>query len=347
MHRIAWLFPGSLLKNSQLAATPASRGLSLVELLISMLLGLILTSGIVSVYLGSKQNYFYEEQSARIQENGRYAMRLLQRELTMAGFFGGVLAMDAVTPASVGIDCSTTDWALNGLDPVELVNDYSGQSTPVSLNSTLFTCLDGADIVPFTDILAIKRTASEASLRGGVPVVGLTASTGEQWYLRLAENGGPRWEKLRPIDLLDSAKAGVSLTYWEASSRIFYIRKYSNSGKTGDGVPTLCMESLAGNAVTSRCLVEGVENMQLEFGIDTDDDGVANQYKVAPTGAEMERAVTARIHLLLRSILEITGYRDDKTYALGQKEVVAPRDGFLRRVFSTTVHLRNRIEPVG
>jgi len=107
------------------------------------------------------------------------------------------------------------------------------------------------------------------------------------------------------------------------------------------------MESLAGNAVTSRCLVEGVENMQLEFGIDTDDDGVANQYKVAPTGAEMDQAVTAKIHLLLRSILKIAGYRDDKTYALGQKVVAAQRDGFLRRVFSTTVHLRNRIEPVG
>ena len=327
--------------------TPAGRGLSLVELLISILLGLFLTSGIVSVYLGSKQNYFYEEQAARMQENGRYAMRLLQRELTMAGFFGGVLAMDAVTPASVGTDCSTGNWALNGVAPVDLVNDYSGQSSPVSLNSTPFTCMDGADIAPSTDILAIKRTASEASLRRGVPAAGLTASTGEQWYLRVAGGGDPRWEKLRPIDLFDLAKAGASLTYWEASSKIFYIRRYSDSGKTGDGIPTLCMENLAGNAVTSRCLVEGVENMQLEFGIDTDDDGVANQYKVAPTGAEIDRAVTARIHLLLRSILEIAGYRDDKTYALGQKVVAAQHDGFLRRVFSTTVVLRNKIEPIG
>jgi len=336
MHRIAWLFP-----------TPASSGLSLVELLISMLLGLFLTSGIVSVYLGSKQNYFYEEQSARIQENGRYAMRLLQRELTMAGFFGGILTMDAVTPASVGVDCSTTDWALNGIDPVDLVNDYSGQSTPVSLNSTPFTCLDGAGIVPFTDILAIKRTASEASMRSGVPAAGLTASTGEQWYLRLPGDGDPLWQKLRPIDLLNSEAAGASWAYWEASSRIFYIRSYSDSGAANDGIPTLCMENLAGNAVTTRCLVEGVENMQLEFGIDTDDDGVANQYKVAPSGAEMKQAVTARIHLLLRSILEITGYRDDTTYVLGQAIVAAQNDGFLRRVFSTTVHLRNRIEPIG
>jgi Tfp pilus assembly protein PilW len=352
MRRIAWLSPGSLLKNSHLrlfqqAATPASRGLSLVELLISMLLGLILTSGIVSVYLGSKQNYFYEEQAARIQENGRYAMRLLQRELSMAGFFGGVLSMDAVMPASVGTDCSTTNWALDGHAPVELVNDYSGQSNPVSLNATGFTCLDGAGIVPFTDILAIKRTASEASLRNGVPIAGLTASTGEQWYLRLAEEGDPKWQKLRPVDLLGSTIAGAPLTYWEASSKIFYIRRYSDSGAADDRIPTLCMENLAGNAVTSRCLVEGVENMQLEFGIDTDGDGVANQYKVAPTGAEMDQAVTARIYLLLRSILQIAGYRDDRNYVLGQKAVAARYDGFLRRVFSTTVRLRNRIEPVG
>ena len=336
MRRIARLF-----------RTTAVCGLSLVELLIAILLGLFLTSGIVSVYLGSKQNYIYEEQAARIQENGRYAMRLLQRELTMAGFFGGVLTMRSVTPASVGIDCAANDWALDGHAPVDLVDDYHGQLTPVSVNSTNLTCLDGAGIVPFTDILAIKRTASEASLRSGLPAAGLTASRSERWYLRQAGDSDPMWEKLRPIDLLDIEAEDVSLTYWEASSKIFYIRRYSRPGAPSDGIPTLCMENLAGNAVTSRCLVEGVENMQFEFGIDTDDDGVANQYKAAPTGAEMEQVITARIHLLLRSILEITGYRDDKTYTLGQKQVAARHDAYLRRVFSTTVHLRNRIKPIG
>ena len=265
----------------------------------------------------------------------------------MAGFFAGVLSMDAVTPVSVGIDCSPANWALDGRAPVEMVDDYHGQFTPVSLNSTPFSCLEGAGIVPFTDILAIKRTASEASVLRGVPAPHLTRSTVEQWYLRLPDDGNPIWKKLRPVDFLDAATAGASWAYWEASSKIFYIRRYSDSGDTDDGIPTLCMENLAGNAVTSRCLVEGVENMQFEFGIDTDDDGVANQYKVAPTGAEMEQAVTARIHLLLRSILEISGYRDDRSYTLGQKQVAAQHDAYLRRVFSTTVRLRNRTEPIG
>ena len=144
-------------------------GLSLVELLIALLLGVFLSAGVVSAYLGSKQNYFYEEQAARLQENGRYAMQILQRELAMAGFFGGVLAMDAVRPAQVDIDCSDAQWALAGGSPVELVNDYSGQPAPVSSGFTVFTCLDAADIAPFTDVLAVRRTASDASLRRGVP----------------------------------------------------------------------------------------------------------------------------------------------------------------------------------
>jgi type IV pilus assembly protein PilW len=325
----------------------AASGLSLVELLIAMLLGVFLSVGVVSIYLGCKQNYFYEEQAARLQENGRFAMQLLQRELAMSGFFGGVLAMDAVQPATIAIDCSESGWALAGGGPVQLVNNYDGQSVVVAPDSTAFTCLDTAVIAPLTDLLAIRRTAAEASLRRGVPANGLTPSTIEQWYLRLADDAGARWVKLRAADLLAAGNVGTPRTYWEAIARIFYIRRYSGSDPVREGIPTLCMENLAGNAMTSRCLVEGVENMQIEFGIDTDNDGIANRYKTAPLDAEMERAVTARIYLLLRSIIEIGGYRDTRTYALGQQVVAAKNDGFLRRVFSTTVYLRNRIQPLG
>ncbi len=324
-----------------------TQGLSLVELMVSMLLGLILSGGMVSAYLGAKRNYYYEEQMARMQENGRYAMRLLSRELAMAGFFGGVPALDSVSPAAVGADCSDQAWVLDGTHPLELVNDYSGQSVPLSLHSTPLTCLDSSAIALDTDLIAIKRTAGEASLRRGVPAAGLTSSTIASWYLRLTSGDHPAWEKLRSKDLLERKKAVPSLSYWEAISRIIYIRKYSDSGIENDDIPSLCMETLAGDGMTSRCLVEGIENMQLEFGIDTDADGVPNQYKSAPAGDEMKYAVTAKIHLLLRSISKVSGHQDEKTYTLGQKTLAAKHDAYLRRVFSATVLLRNRIEPIG
>lgn len=323
------------------------QGLSLVELLVAMLLGVILSGGMVTAYLGAKQNSFYEEQMARMQENGRYAMRLLSRELFMAGFFAGVPTMEGISPASAGTDCSDRDWVLDGTNPLDLVNDFAGQSVPVSLGHTPFTCLDGEGIVPGTDLLAIKRTAGEASLRRGSPAEGLTRSTVQSWYLRLASGEPQAWEKLAPVDLLDPDKANPSGSYWKAISRIFFIRKYSDAEDQGDEIPTLCMETLAGGAMTSRCLVEGVENMQFEFGIDTDADGVPNQYKSDPSAEEMQYAVGAKIHLLLRSINRISGFKNGTTYTLGQKVLTARHDAYLRRVFSSTVLLRNRSEPLG
>jgi type IV pilus assembly protein PilW len=320
-------------------------GLSLVELLVSMLLGLILSGGIVSAYLGAKRNYFYEEQAARMQENGRYATRLLARELGMAGFFGGVAALERIKPASVGADCSDKDWVLDASHPLELVNDYAGQSPPVSLHSTPLTCLESLDIARDSDLIAIKRTAGEASLRRGVPADGLTVSNVENWYLRLNAGGSPAWEKLRATDLLDAGGGASPRSYWEAISRILFIRTYSE--EPADDIPSLCMETLAGDEMTSRCLVEGVENLQIEFGIDTDADGAPNQFKSAPAGVEMQLAVVAKFHLLLRSISKLPGHQDKNTYTLGQKIVPPKLDAYLRQVISTTVLLRNRVEPIG
>lgn len=321
----------------------SGRGFSLVELMVSMLLGVILSAGFVSIYLGAKRNAFYDEQMARMQENGRYAMRLLLRELAMVGFYAGVPSRDGIVPVSVGGDCSHQDWALDAENPLEFVNDYPGNSVPVSQNATAFTCLDNAAIQLNTDLLAIKRTAGEASLRRGVVADGLTASTGEVWYFRLASGGWAEWEKLRPIDLLDPSIAVPSLSYWEAVSRIFFIRRYSEADFQGDAIPTLCMETLAGDEMTLRCLVEGVEDLQFEFGIDTDADGVPNQYKSAPTGAEMKHAVIVKIYILLRSTSTIPGYHNKKSYTLGQKTLPARHDSYLRRVISSSILLRNRI----
>lgn len=318
----------------------------MVELMVSMLLAAILSAGFVSTYLGVTRNAFYDEQMARMQENGRYAMRLLSRELTMVGFYAGVPSMEGVVPLSVGTDCSHQDWALDPHNALDYVNDYPGNSVPVSQNATAFTCLDSTAIQINTDLLAVKRTTGEASFGSGLVADGLIKSTVDGWYFRLASSRSPIWEKLRSIDFLDRARAVPSVSYWKAVARVFYVRRYSESDAQGHSTPALCMETLAGDKMTSRCLVEGVEDLQFEFGIDTDADGVPNQYKSAPTGAEMEYAVMAKIHILLRSLSMIPGYEDKKSYTLGQKTLPARHDPYLRRVMSSSIRLRNRIKPL-
>jgi type IV pilus assembly protein PilW len=326
---------------------PSVSGLSLVELLVAMLLGVMLSAGMVAAYLGAKQNSYYDLQMARMQENGRYAMRLLSRELVMAGFFAGVKSLENISVYTVGADCSDQPWILDGRHSVEMVNDYPGQSVPVTTRLTHLTCLDGESIAPGTDLLAVKRTAGEASLNLGSVAKGLTGSTVQSWYLRL-ESGEPQaWEKIAPVDLRGRAGGDLSESYWKAISRLFFIRSYSDSENRNDAIPTLCMKTIAGDAMTSRCLVEGVENMQFEFGIDTDADGVPNRYTAAPSAEEMRHAVGAKVYLLLRSINSISGVENRRVYALGQKVLTARNDAYLRRVLSATVLLRNHVKPLG
>jgi len=323
-------------------------GISLIEILVSLLLGMFLSAGIVVTYLESKRNYATEEEMARIQENGRYTLNLLKRELMLAGFFGGYLSPEEIAVSSVNSDCASTDWALNASNAIELTNNHDSNSAPVTNVGTSLSCLTGTEIQANTDVLSIKRTAGEPSLRNGVLADNYTASADQKWYLRIVDFGETLdWNKLAASDLQDPngpAAPGVNVSYWEAYSKVFYIRNYSDD--PADGIPTLCVQSLEGDDMTAQCLVEGIEEMQLEFGIDTDLDGVANIYTAAPSSADMGNAVVARIYLLVRSIDTQAGYTNTKNYRLGQRTVAARNDGYLRRVFSTTVNIRNASLPV-
>lgn len=318
------------------------RGLSLVEILISVALGVLLAGGTVSVYLASKRQFLFDDQMARLQENGRYATRLVGRELVHSGFYAGLVPALRPALATVGVDCASSGWALDSAVPLDLVNNHTGSGAPTTVASVSLTCVDGASVVPGSDLLALKRTAARASARQGGPAAGLTPSTVEGWYLKTVAGEAPAWEKHRATDFLGAAVLPVSEAYWEARAGVIFLRTYSQA--PGDGTPALCMEVLAGDAMTVRCLVEGVEDMQVEFGVDDNRDGAPERYTSNPTEQQVALSRTARVYLLLRSLRQLPGHRDDLTYYLGEKEILPRADGFVRKVFSTTVRLRNSVE---
>jgi hypothetical protein len=326
-----------------------NRGISLVELMVSMVLGLLLTLGIVRIYLDSKLNYTADEEMARVQENGRFALNLLKRELTLAGFYAGDVTVDDMAPVAVTTDCTAGNWAMDPGDAIDLISDYSN-SMLTTLNETL-TCLTEDDttvhVLAGTDIVSVKRTAGDFTVKNGAYLDGVTAAREAQWYLRRRNYGDEKsWLYVAAGSDFDAADIGTDtrVDYWEFHSRIFYLRDYSET--VGDGIPTLCVNELVGDEMAGSCLVEGVEDMQIEFGIDSSADGVPNRFKGAPTAAELSNAVVVRIYLLLRSINELPNYTNTKTYQLGQKAVGAKNDGFYRRVMTTTVQTRNANLPL-
>lgn len=103
---------------------PHSRqtGFGLVELMVSMLLGLILIGGILSIFLSNQQAFRSNEGLARLQENARISFELMAREIREAGGnqCGAKLVANVVNGASADW---ATDWAegdIRGYDKTQL-----------------------------------------------------------------------------------------------------------------------------------------------------------------------------------------------------------------------------------
>jgi prepilin-type N-terminal cleavage/methylation domain-containing protein len=314
------------------------RGFTLVELLISLALGILLTSGIVSIYLQNRQSFIQDEEVARLQENARYAMNMLKRDLIMAGFMGGLNDL-SVTPLAITSDCAT-NWATNTTTPIDFINDHT-TGNPLTTRGTVTwnaPCLDTNSIVDGTDLISVKRTADSATLKQGV--LNTTGEDFDQVYLRAFDHKADvnfRHVSTGDSDITDDT--GAKVDYWEYYSRIYFVRNFSKTA--GDSIPTLCLAELIDDQMQSNCYVEGIEDFQLEVGIDSNDDSVPDHFETTPTSAELNEAVVVRVYLLVRSVNPIGGYLNSKAYNLGGKAVAAKNDGFIRRVFSTTVQMRN------
>jgi prepilin-type N-terminal cleavage/methylation domain-containing protein len=323
------------MRNCQSLNKNRQQGLSLIELLVSMALGVVLSYGVSQVYLTAKVSYSQDEQLARMQENARYALKKISREMVMAGFLGGQ-QIDSVTTVAVTNDCGT-NWAIEtSLDPLEFVNNVADTETSL--------CADGGgNVEAGTDMLGIRRSADERTVWNGYvlatnPKTDTVAKEGP--YLQINSGGVPSVVAGKNLD--SSAVVNESgYDVWEFYANTFWIRNYSRNA--GDGIPTLMNASLSSTAMSMSedAIVDGIQNMQIEWGLDTDGDLYPNHYQSTLAAAEVEEVVAARIFLLARTAEELPDYQDTKTYTLGTTVVGPYNDRFMRRVFSTTVRMRN------
>jgi len=93
--------------------------------------------------------------------------------------------------------------------------------------------------------------------------------------------------------------------------------------------------------MTTECIATGIEDLQIEYGIDTTGDSNPNLFMPNPTLVQMQSVVSARIFLLARTSNIDTRYTNDKTYVLSNSPAYTPGDSFHRRVFSATVSIQN------
>lgn len=356
-------------KNNQL-------GLSLVELLVALALCATLSAGISAVYLENKRNFVQDEEMARLQENGRFAINMLNREIKMSGFFAASLPPVSESwhtlPVSSRCD-STGKWTFTASIPIDFINDFSGQLNTASGTHLLPACFGAktvakSHIVAGTDILMLKRTTDRPSISNGVYDSTLTAGNIKQghWYVQLVNKGmGAKASASKYHQLIEDSfpsdvlVMGSGIDMWLYQSRIFFIRDYSVF--PADNIPTLVLSHLYADSYIQEAFIEGVEAFHVEFGIRAlnsatknydiffvDNPAADHLKRYDPAVIDFGRVSVVRIHLLLRTREEIRGYVDSKSYQLGSKSIASvdlnhgsDSGDFRRRVFTTTIKVRN------
>ncbi len=221
-------------------------GMTLIEIMIALLIGAFLLGGVLQIFINTKQTNIMQENISRLQENGRFAMEFLSRDIRMAGYWGchsGPSPSIDIAGEDNNVAVDTID---NGTDNITLKGAFT--LTPSA------TCTDAAN------------------------------ST-------------------------NSCGVGVNC-YSNASSTITYKINNSVLQRDIDGI------------------VEGIENMQILYGEDTNANGSPNYYESENNVVDMAKVVSIRITLTARTI---------------DNNLTTSGDGRIRRNFTSTIALRNRL----
>lgn len=326
------------------------QGFNLIELMVSIAIGLFIIIAAAYAFQEAQRAYTVNENIARLQEQAQFVLDTLEEDIRMSSFWGLHNRFNAVSfdtaslPAPITGDC-TIPWALNVSRGMTGTNN-ANPSLAASINNWADTgCIAATNTWQNgTDSLVVRHAGSEI-----IPVGSLATN---KIYVASVET---------PLSIVFSGNALPAGTnpeskVYELQSHGYYLRTFSYTA--GDGIPMMRKLALVGGpAVQDRELAVGVEDFQIEFGIDTSgyanaNRGSINRYVrpdsviIDPTqvgaGYNPEAEIlSARVWLLMRTENEELNYTNDKTYSFAGK-TVTPNDAFRRLLVSSTFYIRNR-----
>lgn len=301
-------------------------GLSIAEMMISITIGLLILAGLTSVLLSNSRARTEIERSNRQIENGRYAMQLISDDLRLAGYLAEFSPSAMTLPVALPDPCATGLTDLNNA----LMLHVQGYDNPTTAN--IPSCL--SDVKANTDILVIRRVSTcsagasgcDAATNGTFYFQASLCSNSTELDTAITNNAS----YVGHYYMLDTTPANLTLhkrdcaTLADLHRFITQIYFIANNDNPGDGIPTLKRAELlsSGGAPAFRVVpqVEGIDNLQLQYGIDSTlpRDGAPDIYKSNPANnTEWSQVVSVKINLLAKNTEATVGYVDQKTYTLG------------------------------
>ncbi|WP_258405475.1 PilW family protein [Shewanella sp. FJAT-52076] len=310
-------------------------GMSLVELMVALVISLFLSAGIFTMFSMSASNVTTTSQFNQLQENGRIALAIMERDLSQLAFMGDMTGTDFIVGSNTTISSAAVpnDCVGGGVNNATLPNGTTSHFRRIwgyeaGVSGDVFACLSG--VKEETDVLQIKRLVGPNTL---------TPNVASNHYVATTSSEAIFFTGNQPTPTLTNSR------FWEYQHHIYYVKD--------DGtVPVLRRRTLtvANGMNNEEQLVEGIENLRVLYGVDDDGDDIPNRY--VPVGSvdtvmwdnqSFQRIVALKLFLLVRAVEKDSSYKNETQYQLGDKTIEAPQDNYRRKVMSTTVMLENPV----
>lgn len=290
-------------------------GFTLVELMISMVIGLFIVLALLTLLVNVNRNNGELTKTNRVIENGRFALQLLEDDVAHAGYLGGYVP--AFDDLSVTSAAALVDFPNDAPDPCRAFATWDAQyktnlvATPLQTypvaapSSTIPVCGTRAvNLQPNNDVLIVRHLETESCVPG---VAGCPGSPGEPYFQmnRCWDSTSPgystttyvfgsdttafnlRQASCTPGAPAASASPGTLSEIRKFTSNMYFIRNYADA--PGDGIPTLVRSQFGlhtvGGATTPQfkpadAMIPGIDGFRVELGIDS----------VSATGAALTTA---------------------------------------------------------
>ncbi|MFM5530708.1 PilW family protein [Aeromonas veronii] len=321
-----------------------SRGFTLVEWLVAMLLGLFLLAGVFTVFVMSRSSSEDAFDQSELQENGRLAIRLISQDIKWAGFFGAYTGQSTQVGSSLSLSAGSIVPASSDCLDERSVGSLPSNAGPirglwVSRVSTTkglagFACILAADRVANSDVISIKRLV-------GRPIPASEGLDTNRFYMATNSQEARviKGSETRPL-----FGANNESQIWEYQHYIYYLSQE-------DGIPVLRKRYLTvngGSSLIGGAMAEGVEHMVLMYGVDDSliPDGRIDRYistdQMTTQRWNEGRVLGARLFLLIRAARESSRYKNNNSYQLGNITVNGGGDGYRRLLLESSIALRNQ-----
>ena len=282
-------------------------GVSVIEVMIAMLLGVFLLGSIVQFFAQSRQSSRVHEATARMQETGRMALEVMSRDIRMADFWGCTSEVTNIVnnlnPAGAGF----VDYTAGGIEGTEggagasdtlvlrggfgtglTVEPPFGPQASANLQVAAGNSLEQGDILLVSDcIQGDVFQVSNANPGGSGSIVHNTGTATAPGNYNASNPGCP------------GSNAHCLSKVYGADASVFSVQEITYSVATGsEGEPALFRNGVE--------FLEGVEELQVLYGEDTDPagsagEGIANYYLPADQVVDMGRVVGVRVAVVTRS----------------------------------------------